>query len=155
MADAAEPTDGISPGTTLPALLVPTLGRATLAIFAGASGDHNPIHIDIDFARKAGMPDVFAHGMLSMAYLGRLLTLWLPQSRLRSFSARFVGITHLGNEVRCEGRVIAVEEIGGERCARVSISTSNQFGQMKMQGEAVVALDPPRRTLRSSEEMTR
>ena len=45
-----------------------------LALFAGASGDHNPIHIDIDFARKAGMPDVFAHGMLSMAWLGRLLT---------------------------------------------------------------------------------
>ncbi len=39
--------------------------RTTLALFAGASGDHNPIHIDIDFARRAGMPDVFAHGMLA------------------------------------------------------------------------------------------
>jgi hypothetical protein len=41
-----------------------------LAVFAGASGDHVPLHIDIDFARRAGMPDVFAHGMLGMAWLG-------------------------------------------------------------------------------------
>ena len=41
--------------------------RATLALFAGASGDHNPIHIDLDVARSAGLDDVFAHGMLSMA----------------------------------------------------------------------------------------
>ena len=50
------------------------ISRLTLALFAGASGDHNPIHVDLDFARAAGMDDVFAHGMLSMAYLGRMLT---------------------------------------------------------------------------------
>ena len=41
--------------------------RTTLALYAGASGDHNPMHIDIDFAKKAGFPDVFAQGMLVMA----------------------------------------------------------------------------------------
>ena len=132
----------ISVGTMLPPLALPPVNRATLALFAGASGDHNPIHIDTDFARKSGMPDVFAHGMLSMAYLGRLLTLWLPQSQLRSFSARFVAITHLGNEIWCSGRVTDFEDLGGERCARVSLSTANQWGQIKLQGEAVVALGP-------------
>ena len=47
------------------------ISRTTLALFAGASGDHNPIHIDIDFAKSVGLDDVFAHGMLGMAYLGR------------------------------------------------------------------------------------
>ncbi len=116
------------------------INRTTLALFAAASGDHNPIHVDLDFGRRSGMPDVFAQGMLSMAYLGRLLTLWIPQSQLRSFSARFVAITHLGNEVHCGGEVIAIEDIGGERCARVNLVTANQFGLKKIVGEALVAL---------------
>ena len=66
--------DEVSVGQELPPLKLPPITRTTLALFAGASGDHNPVHIDIDFARAAGMPDVFAHGMLSMAYLGRFLT---------------------------------------------------------------------------------
>ena len=57
-----------------------------LALFAGASGDHNPIHIDLDVARSAGLDDVFAHGMLSMAYLGLWLTAGVPQERLRSLA---------------------------------------------------------------------
>ena len=69
----------IEVGTEIPALELPPISRYTLALYAGASGDHNPIHIDSDFAKAAGMPDVFAHGMLSMAYLGRMLTDWQPQ----------------------------------------------------------------------------
>src|SRR6218665_3916007 len=61
-------------GDSIPALQLPAISRTTLALYAGASGDHNPIHIDIDFARSAGLDDVFAHGMLSAAYVGRLGT---------------------------------------------------------------------------------
>ncbi|MDB4032643.1 MaoC/PaaZ C-terminal domain-containing protein [Porticoccaceae bacterium] len=48
-------------GTQIPPLTLPPISRYTLALFAGASGDHNPIHIDSDFAKASGMPDVFAH----------------------------------------------------------------------------------------------
>ena len=48
------------------------------ALFAGASWDHNPIHIDTDFARASGHPDVFAHGMLVMGYLGQALSDVVP-----------------------------------------------------------------------------
>ena len=65
--------DELNVGDTLPPLALAPINRTTLALFAGASGDHNAVHIDIDYARRAGMPDVFAHGMLSMAYLGRFL----------------------------------------------------------------------------------
>src|SRR5512134_1756664 len=84
------------------------ISRTTLALFAGASGDHNPMHIDIDVARSAGLDDVFCHGMLSMAYLGRLLTNWLPQSQLRSWSVRFVSITPIYAEPTCRGRVTGI-----------------------------------------------
>ena len=67
------------------------------------------------------MPDVFAHGMLGMAWLGRLLTSWVPQSRLRRFDARFQGITHLGNAMRCSGRVVEKLEHDGERCVRIEL----------------------------------
>ena len=129
-------TRSFSAGDVLPQLVLPPITRTTLALFAGASGDHNRIHIDIDFARKAGMPDVFAQGMLSMAYLGRLLTQWMPQARLRSFNGRFIAITHLGDEVRCSGQVTAIEHDDGERRARISVSAANQHGQVKILGEA-------------------
>src|SRR5882672_1944983 len=79
-------------GSELPALTLPPISRTTLAYYCGASGDHNPMHVDCDFARQAGYPDVFAHGMLSMAYLGRAVTDWVPLDRVRSFTVRFVAM---------------------------------------------------------------
>ena len=92
------------------------ISRTTLALFAGASGDHNPIHLDIDVARSAGLDDVFAQGMLSMAYLGRLLTGWVPQERIRSFEVRFAAITPVHGTPTCTGRVVA-----GRRRRRSSV----------------------------------
>lgn len=132
--------DTVAIGDHLPPLQLPPVDRTTLALFAGASGDHNPMHIDTDVARRAGMPDVFAQGMLGMAWLGRLLTRWAPQSRLRSFDARFQGITHLGNAMCCTGRVVEKLEQAGERCVRIELQSANQFGQTKIVGEAIVAL---------------
>ena len=131
--------DTIQVGDQLPALQLPALNRTTLALFGGASGDHNPIHIDIDVARRAGMPDVFAQGMLGMAWLGRLITGWAPQSALRRFDARFQGITHLGNVISCTGGVVEKIE-KPERSVRIELQSTNQFGQTKIVGEAIVAL---------------
>jgi acyl dehydratase len=127
-------------GDVLPEMRLPAVDRKMLAIFAGASGDLNPIHIDIDFARRAGMPDVFAHGMLGMAWLGRLLTQWRSQSHLRRFDVRFMGITHLGNQPVLTGRVLETLSQGEDRLARVQIEMRNQHGEVKIQGEALVAL---------------
>jgi len=128
-------------GDVLPELVLPAIDRALLCRFAGASGDLNPIHIDIDFARRAGMPDVFAHGMLGMAWLGRLLTGWRPQASLRSFSVRFMALTHLGNQPVLRGQVVELLEEDGQPLARVAVEMLNQYGQLKIQGEALVALD--------------
>ncbi len=130
----------IQVGDEIPLLELAAINRTTLALYCGASGDHNPIHIDIDFARKARMPDVFAHGMLSAAYLGRLLTNWVPQDRVRSLSIRFTGITHLGHIPSCTGRVVEKFEQDNEKRVRLQLRCGNQFGEEKLAGEAVVAL---------------
>ncbi|OBY88469.1 dehydratase [Pseudomonas sp. AU11447] len=132
--------DSIQPGELLPPLTLAPINRTTLALFAGASNDHNAVHIDIDVARKAGMPDVFAHGMLSMAYLGRLLTQWVDQRQIRDFGVRFTGITHLGHVITCSGKVVEKFEAEGERRVRLEIQTANQYGEVKILGDAVVAL---------------
>ena len=129
--------DNVNLGDTLPPLITRPISRTTLALFAGASGDHNPIHIDIDFAKKAGMPDVFAHGMLGMAYLGRLLTGWVPQSTIQEFSTRFVAITQIHAVITCNGQV--VEKLDGNR-VRLEIQAADQNGDVKLVGGAIIAL---------------
>lgn len=128
-------------GDAMPVLQLPPISRATLALFAGASGDHNPIHIDIDFAQKAGMKDVFAHGMLSMAYLARALTQWVPQRRILSYGVRFAAITHIGDRVQCSGKVAEKLTHAGRPCARIELTAAKRSGEVTLAGEALVALD--------------
>ncbi len=127
-------------GDALPAFTTEPVSRLTLALYCGASGDHNPIHVDIDFARRAGYPDVFAHGMLSMAWLSRLLTNWVPQQHLREYGVRFTAITQVGDAITCSGTVTEIFEEAGERRARLTLQTVNQAGQVKLVGDAVVAI---------------
>jgi acyl dehydratase len=118
----------------------PPITRHMLALYCGASGDHNPIHVDIDFARAAGFPDVFSHGMLVMAYLGQALTDAVAPSRIRSFSTRFAAITRLGARLTCEGHVAELIEHKGERCAKLALTTKDETGEVKLAGEAIIAL---------------
>lgn len=118
----------------------PPITRHRLALYCGASGDHNPIHVDLDFAKQAGFPDVFSHGMLVMAYLGQALTDVVPSPRLRSFSTRFVAITQLGARLTCEGHVSELIEHNGEPCAKLALTTKDENGDVKLSGEAIIAL---------------
>lgn len=127
-------------GTHLPPLTIEPVSRAMLALYAGASGDHVPLHIDTDFARRAGMPDVFGHGMLTAAWLGRFLTGWVEQDRIRRIDLRFVGVMHLYNQATCTGTVVAHTEFDGQPCAQIELAVKNQYGEPKVTGEALVAL---------------
>ena len=118
----------------------PPITRHRLALYCGASGDHNPIHVDLDFAKQAGFPDVFSHGMLVMAYLGQALTDAVAPSRIHSFSTRFAAITQLGAELICEGTVSELFEDKGEKRAKLALTTKDQNGEIKLAGEAVIAL---------------
>ncbi len=124
----------LSVGTELPPLKIDPISRRTLALFAGGSGDHQPVHIDIDAARARGRDDVFAHGMLSMAFLGRALTSWVPQQKIRSCKARFLAITPVHAEPTCSGRVIAIQD----GLASIELTVTLADGTVSMRGDAVV-----------------
>ena len=130
------PTSFTAVGDELPALSPFQVTRTVLALFAGASGDHNPMHIDIDVARSVGLEDVFAHGMLSMALLGRILTSWVPQERIVSYGVRFVSITPVNSQIRCTGEVVAVH---GRR-ATVELRAALDDGTVTVVGDAIVTL---------------
>ena len=79
----------VEKGTELPPLEV-RVTRADLVRYAGASGDHNPIHWSDRVAASVGLPGVIAHGMLTMALAGRLVTRWAGDpAAVRSFAVRF------------------------------------------------------------------
>ncbi|MBK8176146.1 MAG: dehydratase [Rhodospirillales bacterium] len=116
------------------------ISRTTLALYGGASGDHNPMHIDIDYAKAAGEADVFAHGMLVMAYLGRSVTAFAPQTTVRSFFTQFKAITRVGEKIVCTGKVAEKSEANGEKLVKLALSAVNEKGEVKATGEAIVAL---------------
>jgi acyl dehydratase len=141
MADVITATPpAISVGDILPEHICGPIDRTTLALFAGASHDHVKLHIDSDFAKAAGMDDVFAHGMLVMAYVGQLLTRWRPQSSIRKWSVRFVAITPLHSTIRCRGQVLEILEQDGEHLARVKLGAWTDKDLQTIDGEALIAL---------------
>ena len=129
----------LSVGDTLEPMTHNSISRTTLALFAGASGDHNPIHIDTDFAKSVGLDDVFAHGMLGMAYLGRFLTSIADQSNIRSYSVRFSSITQVGAKLKCTGKVKEITDTSAERLMKIELSATDQNNDVKLIGDAVIA----------------
>ncbi len=68
-----------------------TIDRALLKAYADASGDQNPIHQNEEFALSVGLPNVIAHGMLTMALAGKYVSDWAGGSaNVKEFSARFI-----------------------------------------------------------------
>ena len=132
--------DDINVGDQPVRLETDPISRTTLALYGGASGDHNPMHIDLDYARAAGETDVFAHGMLVMAYLGRAVTSWVPQSALRSFNTRFTAITRVGEKILVTGKVVEKIQSGSDKLVRLELTAANDKGEPRGAGEAVVAL---------------
>jgi acyl dehydratase len=103
---------GAAAGAVLAERVFEPLGREDLVRYAEASGDTNPLHLDPAFARRAGFPDVIVHGMLAMAFLGRLVTEAFPAGRVLGFSARFGAPLGLGEAVTCRARLGGVDARG-------------------------------------------
>ena len=125
-------------GDQLPSLTLGPIDQADLVLYANASGDQNPIHIDQDFAKKSGLPDVIAHGMLIMSYLGRLLTNAVPQSQIKNFSVQFSNMTHLNQKVICTGKVLEKNSIDNKEVVTVSLKVEDLQGEKKIIGQAII-----------------
>ena len=132
--------DQVKVGDEITPIVLPPISRHQLALYCGGSGDHNPIHVDIDFAKKFGFKDDFAHGMLSMAFLGRIVTSWVPQKQVRGLGTRFTSITWVGDVITVSGKVTGKREANGEKLVDLEVKCTNQNGQSTLEGNATVAL---------------
>lgn len=105
--------------------------------YAEVSGDFNPIHLDEDYARRLGLKGVIAHGMLTMAQLGAMLTDWVGQEgQLTRFEVRFEGMVYGGQEITFSG-VIREKEEATLVC---DLQAVNEEGERVLSGWAQVAL---------------
>jgi acyl dehydratase len=131
--------DDVKVGDELPPLVKGPLQQIQLTRYAGASGDFNPIHQDHEFAKAAGMGDVFAHGMLSMGFVGQLVTDWAGAGNVRKLGVRFAGIVRLKDTITCRGRVLGKS---GKDLVDLEIWAENQRGEKVVAGKATVAIPP-------------
>ena len=84
--------------------------RLNLVMYAGASGDFNPIHWNEPFAKAVGLPDVISHGMFTMARIGQFVTDWIGDpGAVKRFKTRFtlpvVVPNDTGSKVTVSGKV--------------------------------------------------
>jgi acyl dehydratase len=129
-------------GDTHEAVVVDDLTRTQLVQYAGASGDYNPLHTDQVFATQvAGYPSVFAHGMLTMAMTGRMVTDWVGDGRLVRFGVRFVSQVWPGDTLTASATVAEVHDVEGQPVVELTLSTKNQKGEEVVSGYATARVD--------------
>src|SRR5436190_6575820 len=118
------------------------LTRSQIVMYAGASGDYNPLHSDEIFTTKvAGYPSVFAHGMLSMGATGRVLTDWFGADGLTKYGVRFVNQVWPGDTLTATATVDAISDEDGAAFADLTVTTTNQDDQPVVTGTATARLD--------------
>ena len=124
-------------GDTLPALVKPPVNRVQLALYAGASGDHNPIHLDEDYAKATPFNGRIAHGMLSASFISTIFGTMMPGrgSIYLSQNLRFKAPVRHGDLVRA---VVEVADVIAEK-KRVLFKTQCFVGNvMVIDGDATI-----------------
>lgn len=124
-------------------VVLENISRTQIVMYAGASGDYNPLHSDeVYVTQVAGYPTVFAHGMLSMGATGKILTDWVGNGRLTNYGVRFVNQVWPGDSLTATATVDAIREEGGRRYADFTVVTVNQDDKPVVTGTATALLDP-------------
>jgi hypothetical protein len=134
--------EDIEVGDQLPPLEIPPDTRQ-LVMYAGASGDFQPIHYDKDVAQKAGHDSVIIQGALKSAWLAQTVTRWLGDSGwMREFSIQYRGIDYIGKKT-CRGRVTGKRVEGDAGLIEIELGLEDESGTVTTPATALVEL--PRR----------
>lgn len=124
-------------GDTFEDVLVEDLKRTQLVMYAGTSGDYNPLHSDDLYCREAaGYPGVFAHGMLTMGMTGRVVTDRFGAENVKKFGVRFTNQVWPGDDLTGTAVVDAIRDEAGETLVDLTVTTRNQNGDIVVQGYA-------------------
>lgn len=125
-------------GDTYTECLVEDLSRTQIVMYAGASGDYNPVHTDEKFTKEvAGYPSVFAHGMLTMGMTGRMLTNYVGDGRLTKYGVRFTSQVWPGDSLNSTATVVDVTD----GIVNLNVETTNQDGSVVLSGYAAARVD--------------
>ena len=128
----------LSVGDTHAERLVEDLKRTQIVMYAGASGDYNPVHTDEVFTTQvAGYPSVFAHGMLTMGMTGKMLTNYVGDGRLTEYGVRFTNQVFPGDTLDATATVTEV----ADGIVALDVSTVNQNGVEVLKGSAKARVD--------------
>jgi len=131
--------DEVAEGATAPEVSH-TLTRTDLVMYAGASGDFNPMHTDEVSATEAGLPSVFGHGMLTAGILATAVTDYVGVGNLRNYKVRFTKQTWPGETLSTRVVVQRKYDEDGEHRVDLECTVVNQDGEAKLTGIAVAAL---------------
>ena len=127
----------IAVGDTFEDVLVEDLKRTQLVMYSGTSGDYNPLHTDDVYCREAaGYPGVFAHGMLTMGMTGRVVTDRFGAENVKRFGVRFTNQVWPGDDLTGKAVVEAIREEDGETLVDLTVTTTNQNGEVVVSGYA-------------------
>lgn len=118
------------------------LSRTQIVMYAGTSGDYNPLHSDEIFTTQvAGYPSVFAHGMLSMGMTGRMLTNYVGDGRLTYYGVRFTSQVFPGATLTARATITDIREEDGVKIADLEVSTTDEEGVEVIKGKASARMD--------------
>ncbi|MEW6613890.1 MAG: MaoC/PaaZ C-terminal domain-containing protein [Thermodesulfobacteriota bacterium] len=132
--------EDINVGDSMPNLVKEPITETQLVMYAGASGDFNPIHTVHSFGEKAGFGGVIGHGMLSMAMVGQALTDWLGNKALKKFGVNFRAVTKPKDVITVKGTVSNKYTKDGNNCIDIDLISENQRGETVIAGKATAAL---------------
>ena len=131
--------EDVSEGDEAP-VVTHELTRTDLVMYAGASGDFNPMHHDEVKAQAAGLPSVFGHGMFSAGLLATALTNYVGIGNLRSYKVRFVKQTWPGETLISKTTITAKRSEDGRNLVDLECELANENGEVKVAGEAIAEL---------------
>lgn len=124
-------------GLALPEVVCGPITREDLVRYAEASGDHNPIHTNEVFALEAGLGGVIAHGMLTMAYVGKMVSDFAgTEADLEELSVRFRAMVRPGDHITCRGFIQELTEGAQGNFAKLQVLAENERGEAVVKGTA-------------------
>ena len=128
----------INIGDKLPKLIIEPITRDILKMYSYASGDHNPIHLDTNYAKGVGLPNIIAHGMLIMSYLTRLITNNIEQASIKEVGVKFTSMTNIGDTLTCLGEVEELTKENDMNSCKINLKVLNQDKDIKLSGYSII-----------------